>query len=129
MSHYRLACFVLLAVCFIASPLWAVTKDWNDGTGNWSTDASWTPAGVPGSGYNAHIIFSDGVARTITYDYAGPAIVLGNLTVDLTGPGADPTTLTMSAGELTTSFGQSIGPTGRGTFNQTGGKNSLSTIA
>lgn len=129
MSHYRFVPFVLLAVCLVASPLRAITKDWNDSTGNWSNDASWTPAGVPATGDNAHIVFSDGVARTITYDYTGPAIALGNVFVDLTGPGTDATTLTMSAGELTTSFGQSIGPNGRGIFNQTGGKNSLSTIA
>jgi hypothetical protein len=113
----------------MASPLWAATKDWSDGSDNWSTDAAWTPVGVPAAGDNAHIIFSDGVARTVTYDYAGPAIVLGNVSVDLTGPGTDATILTMSAGELTTSFGQSIGPNGRGTFNQTGGKNSLNTLA
>src|SRR5262249_5566498 len=116
-------------VCLTTSPLWAVTKDWNDGTGNRSTDASWTPAGVPGAGDNAHITFDDGVGRTVTYDYAGPAIVLGNLSVDLTGMSTDGTTLTMAAGELTTSFGQSIGANGRGTFTQTGGKNSLNTLA
>ena len=33
------------------------TKTWNDGTGNWTTDVDWTPAGAPGAGDDAVISF------------------------------------------------------------------------
>ena len=120
---------VLAGMWLVTVPAFAAIKDWNDGSDNWSNAAAWTPAGVPGTGGHAHIVFGDGVARTVTYDYAGPAITLGNVSVDLTGPGIDATTLTMPAGNLTTNLGQSIGSNGRGTFNQSGGTNSLSTLA
>ena len=114
--------FVALSVVL---PAHAVIKDWNDGTGNWSEPANWTPAGVPEAGDDTNIVFNDDVARTVTYDYTGPAVMLGPLTIDMTGAGTNATTLSMGANALSTNSGEYIGEDGRGTFDQSGGTHTL----
>lgn len=104
----------------------AATKNWIAGSGNWNTPGNWSSAGVPGAGDDVNIKLTDGIARTITYDYPGPAVTLNSLGINLTGAGAATTTLQMSANNLTTGeldvgwsgFG---GSGGRGTFTQSGG--------
>ena len=86
----------------VASPAGATTKDWNDVSGNWANGGSWTPIGVPAAGDNVNIVFGDDVARTVTYDYAGPDITLGTLTLDMVGLGTNGVTLTMAANSLKT---------------------------
>jgi hypothetical protein len=101
------------------------TDTWTDGSDNWSVSGNWS-AGVPGSGVVADIGDSDGVSRTVTYDYAGPAVSLDSLTVDLTGgTGSATNTLSISANNLTTSNYEYIGYAGSGTVNQTGGMNTI----
>jgi hypothetical protein len=119
---------IWLPVCvalLIALPAKAVTKNWNDGTGNWSEPTNWTPAGVPGAGDIASIEFVDDVARTVTYDYTGPAIALSHVSIDLAGVGANSITLSMSANALTTNSGELIGSLGRGTLDHSGGTNTI----
>ena len=111
---------IAMVVVALAVNAQAALKDWGDGTGNWSDGANWNPTGVPAAGDTVNISFSDDVARTVTYDYIGPAIALGPLTVDMTGAGTNATTLSMAANVLTTA-GESIGPSGRGIFEQSGG--------
>ena len=80
----------------------AVAKNWNVVNGNWSVPGNWSPSGLPASGEATNIVFTNGVARTVTYDVAAPS--LGLLTIDLTGAGATtntlsiPNSLTLQAG-------------------------------
>lgn len=120
----RSSLIVLFMVAFAASSR-AVTKNWNDGTGNWSDGANWTPAGVPAAGDVASIAFADDVARTITYDYTGPAITLSHVDLDLSGPGTNSVMLAMSANALTTNSGEIIGDLGRAMFDHSGGTNTV----
>ena len=125
MWRHLIGCAVGVVLLAVAVPASAVIKDWNDGSDNWSVAANWTPAGVPGAGDVVKIVFNDDVARTVTYDYTGPAVTLGSLNIDMTGAGTNATTLSMGSGTLTTS-GETIGNFGRGTFNQSGGTHTVS---
>jgi hypothetical protein len=126
---------MLVALVFLVAwssgrvALAATTDSWTDGTGNWSTAANWTNAlnthTVPANGDTVSIgPFSDGVARTITYDYTGAAVTLNSLGIDLTGAGAAAASLSMPANNLTSSF-EYVGFNGRGIFNQDGGNNTI----
>src|SRR5689334_17632419 len=127
MSHYRLGRFLIVILSLVALPLSAAEKDWNDGSDNWSNPAAWTPAGVPAAGDDAIISFNDDVARTITYDYTGPDVVLNSLTVDLQGAVTNTITLSMAANSLTANI-EFIGLNGSGTFNQSGGTNTAGSL-
>ena len=113
-------------------PALATTRNWNSGTANWSNASNWSPIGVPLGGDTANVVNTDGVSRTITYDYAGPPMALVLLTVDLTGGTAGSTeTLSMSANNLTAAteyigYSGGGGSNGSGTFNQSGGVNTVS---
>ena len=130
---------VILLVPLIAASLFvgmarAAIRGWNVGDGNWSVPGNWSPAGVPGSNDTANIMNTDGVSRTITYDYTGGAVTLGLLTVDLTGGmPTDTETLSMAANNLTSAtefVGYSgTGSNGSGTFNQSGGVNTINSTA
>lgn len=89
MNRYirRLGLAIILALaCSSAIVAEAATHSWNVGNGNWSVAGNWSPVGVPGAGDTVNIVDSDGVSRTITYDYIqiGPGITLVVLTLDLT---------------------------------------------
>jgi hypothetical protein len=123
-------CVAMLATSFGTLPVLAATTDnWTDGTGNWSTAANWTNTSsghtVPAAGDTVNIVDSDGVSRTITYNYTGAAITLGTVTIDLTGgTGAATNTLSMSANNLTAAL-EIVGANGAGAFTQSGGANSV----
>jgi hypothetical protein len=112
-------------------PTLAVTYNWNSGTANWNYALHWSPFGIPGNSDTANVANSDGVNRTITYDYTGAAVSLALLTVDLTGGTAGSTeTLSMSANNLTADteyigYSGSGGSNGSGTFNQSDGLNMI----
>jgi hypothetical protein len=101
----------------------AVTSTWIDGSGNWNVAGNWSPSGVPGAGSTVNIVETDGVSRTITYNYNGSAATLASLTLDLTGgsPGGS-SQLLMTSFNLS-SNAETIGASGAGTFNQSGGIN------
>jgi hypothetical protein len=120
---------VVVAIAVVLSliqPAAGATLTWNALDGKWSVAGNWSPAGVPAGGDTANVLNTDGVSRTITYDYTGPAITLAFLSVDLTGGmPTDTETLSMAANNLTSAFeyvGWSAG-NGSGTFNQSGGVN------
>jgi autotransporter-associated beta strand protein len=118
---------VLATVLCLAPATNATAKNWADGTANWSP-GTWSPAGVPTTGEAVNIVFTDGVARTVTYNVA--SLSAGLLTVDLTGPGTMASALSMpNAGTLSAS-GIVIGgynginatlTAGRGAFTQSAG--------
>ena len=86
---------------------------------------NWSPSGVPGAGDTVNIVDSDGVSRTITYDYTGAAVTLGTVTIDLTGgAGAATNMLTMSANNLTAAL-EIVGSNGAGALTQNGGANTV----
>ncbi|MGD0137929.1 MAG: NF038122 family metalloprotease [Tepidisphaeraceae bacterium] len=95
-------------------------------SGNWSAAGSWNPGNVPVAGDAVYLAFSDGVNRNITYDYTGAAVTLYSLTIDLANAtGAATTEFSMSANNLTVSAIEQVGNRGVGTFNQTGGNNTI----
>jgi hypothetical protein len=129
---------LLLAPALVASSMagqaHAAVRAWNVGDGNWSVAGNWSPAGVPGANDTVNIFSTDGVSRTITYDYTGAAITLASVSIDLTGGmPTDTETFSMSANNLTAGFeyvGYSgAGSNGSGTFNQSGGVNTINGTA
>src|SRR5689334_21370093 len=101
----------------------AATKNWTDGTGNWNVGSNWNGGTVPASGDLVNIVFTDGVARTVTYNVAAPT--LGLISVDLTGAGTAASTLSLPNGFNLTSAAISVGgyngasqTNGRGAMNQ-----------
>ncbi len=107
----------------------ATTRNWNVGDGNWNADVNWSPSGVPAGGDTINVFSTDGVSRTITYDYPGAAVSLASLTVGLTGGGpSDTETLLMTANNLNCTglfVGRAVGGASNGTFTQSGGINSV----
>jgi len=106
----------------------AVTTDIavRSASGNWSAASSWNPGSVPVAGDAVYLAFSDGVNRNITYDYTGAAVTLYSLTIDLANAtGAATTEFSMSANNLTVNGVEEIGQRGVGTFNQSGGVNTI----
>jgi hypothetical protein len=94
--------------------------------GNWTTTSNWSPGRAPGTGDAVYLSFSDGANRTITYDYTGAAVTLYSVMVDLTNATAGATTtLSMAANNLTVNGVEEIGQRGVGTFNQSGGVNTI----
>src|SRR3954447_26871670 len=119
---------VTICLLLAAADCLAATKDWNDGSDNWSNAADWTPAGVPGAGDTVNIVFADGVARTVTYDYTGPAVTLGPLAIDQAMAGLNASTLTMPGNALSVSGGEVIGNLGGAILNQSGGTHTISGV-
>jgi hypothetical protein len=107
---------VLLAAVAAAAPLPALARNWNVNSGNWSIAGFWNPAGVPVAGDQVNIVFTDGVARTVTLDVTTPS--LGLFSIDLTGAGTDASTLSDTGGFNLTAAGIFVGGySGSGTTN------------
>jgi hypothetical protein len=106
----------------------AATRAWNAGSAGWTLATNWNPNGTPAALDVINITETDGVSRTITYDYTGANVTLTSLTIDLTSyTGTNTTTLSMPANILTATneyVGNSgTGTNGTGTFLQSGGTN------
>jgi hypothetical protein len=126
---------VVVAIEFMVAPAAAqpaADKNWIAGTGNWNVPGNWSH-GVPTGGDAVNIVFTDGIARTVTYDVSAPA--LGLLTIDLTGPGASASTLSMASNHSLTAAAIIVGgysgitglPTsGRGALTQSAGTTTIS---
>lgn len=125
---------VVLAACF-AAPLcfqftitpMAKASSWKHSApvnGSWSTASNWD-GGVPAAGDFTTVVHTDGVPRTVNYDYTGPPVTLQFLEISLTGGVSNATTtFFMPSNDLSVSHvnvGSSNG--GSGTFIQTGGIN------
>jgi hypothetical protein len=131
----RLGVTVLAAVVssLPASKSGAAVTVWTgaDGTSSWSDPNNWSN-GEPGSASLVTINSSSSTVFNVTYDYAGKAVTLNSLTVDLTSGGGATNTLTIPAdnlksiNELVGSSGAGSG--GNGTINQTGGSNSPTSL-
>jgi hypothetical protein len=85
---------------------------------------------VPGAGDVVNIFETDGVSRTITYDYTGAAVKLAAVCLNLTGGnGSSNTALSISANNLTANFeivgDSAANSSGTGLLNQSGGSNSV----
>ena len=109
------------------------SETWTAGSGNWSTTTNWSTNSLPAGADTASISPSDGVDRTVTYNYTGPAVTLSNLTVNLTGAAGNSTTTFSMAANTLSSNNESIGYSGNatngiGAFNQAGGSNNVSTL-
>ncbi len=132
---------IIVSLAILLSSRWAWAQDnWTGDSSDWDSD-NWSPVGVPGDWHDGvpgpgaitNIVDSDGVSRTVTYDYTGTG-ALSSLTVDLTGgSGTASNTLSMSANHLTVSseFATSgagdeiVGYNGTGHFIQSGGTNTI----
>jgi hypothetical protein len=116
----------------------AANKHWKNSvaTGNWTNGNNWSAAspagadnaGAPAAGDSVNIAPTDGNNHSITYDYAGPALALGFMAVDLTGAGATTTTFSMSGNTLTVQ-GMGVGQNGRGIVQQSGGTTNVAHTA
>src|SRR5438874_10133754 len=90
------------AALWSAAPAHAVITTWSfNGSGNWSLASNWSN-GVPGANFDVGIPQNDAISRTVTYDYAGPAITLTSLTIYNTGSGVN--SLSQSANNLAVGF-------------------------
>jgi T5SS/PEP-CTERM-associated repeat protein len=116
----RWVALVAVIVSFLVTESSAIPRSWNGGSGDWSVPALWNPNGLPGSGDETFISPTDGVSRTVTYNYAGPTVTLQALLLDLTGPPGAATTLAMPGNSLSAT-NQYVGYSGSAAFNQTGG--------
>ena len=118
----------------------SATKYWKTSSlgGSWSNGFNWSATsaggndfgGVPSGGDIANIALTDGLSRTITYDYTGNPVTLSTLLVNLTNSsGNNTTTFSMSADNLTavTEYAgdSAAGNFGTGTITQTGGLNTI----
>jgi hypothetical protein len=113
------------AIWLAKSAAMAGAATWAAGSSDWNSAANWSPAAVPGSNAMVNITDTDGVSRTITYDYPGPAVTLGSLTLNLTGGTAGAAnTISISANTLSAS-GETIGSSGSGAITQNGGGNAI----
>src|SRR5436309_2041527 len=117
--------FALLA----SSTCHAATYTWTDGSSNWSANGHWDLPNFPNAnGDNIKILNTDGVPRTISYDFTG-FVNFNALQLGLTnGAPAATETLTLAANALTVNT-ELIGTTatinGNGTLNHSGGTNTL----
>jgi len=104
------------------APAYAATEKWTSGNGNWSTPTNWNNGAgpVPGAGDTVDITNTDGINRTIDYDYSGNPITLNSLTVDNNGGGSATLSMAVDGTALSAAFA-TIGSSGAGAFNQSGG--------
>jgi hypothetical protein len=110
----------------VAAPFALATDTWTDTSDNWTVPGDWS-SGVPASGDDASIADSDGVSRTINYDYSGVPATLNSLTIDLTGGTGTAANTLLIAGNNLTAASEVIGNNGSGAITQTGGINTINT--
>ena len=116
-----------------AAALWpirsaqAATDTWTSTTGgNWTTTGDWSSHAAPTAGQDVSITTSFTGSQTITFNSA-LGLTYNTVTVDATGGGTN--TLLMSANNLNVSDYEVIGNTGVGSFNQTGGSNTIASTS
>src|SRR5580658_352629 len=102
-ARYRLAAAAISVIAVTQSRgLAQIVWTGNANDGSWSNPANWNPQTVPVAGDDAYITTTGTSGVTVTYDYTGSAVTLGDLQIDLTGgTGGATDTLSMSANTLT----------------------------
>jgi hypothetical protein len=105
------------------------TDNWKVGSSNWDTATNWSSSVVPSAGDTVNIGLSNTASFTVTYDFTATTVTLNTMTVNMsTASGTG--TFSMSADTLvatTENVGDSgAGSNGSGTFNESGGLNSIS---
>jgi hypothetical protein len=128
---------VLAAVlCFAPASTATADRFWKNSVpspGSWGNGFNWSAtaatgvdnAGRPVANDTVNIRPTDGANHTVTYDITIP-LTLSQLNVDLTGAGATTATFSMSLSTNNlTSSNDWIGITGRGTFDQSDGTNTI----
>ena len=123
------AALLPLAAASAPTAVAAITDNWTDGTGNWSTPANWSANLPPAAGDTVNITFTSGSTRNVAYDYTGPNITLNSLNLDLSGSPFVNAILTMNANNLTAS-NETIGIGSLSSFDgavfaQSGGTNTV----
>jgi hypothetical protein len=125
---------ITLAAATVSLPAFSAAQtvdNWIAGSSDWNNPANWSLNTAPAANVNVNIVDSDGVSRTINYDYSGSAISLGALSLNLTGgTGTTSAIFSMSGNTLTAqveNIGGYIGSPngGNATFNLTGGVNTI----
>ncbi len=106
---------VIFGIFFAMSLPLAAQSTWSAGTGNWSTAASWSPAGVPASGANIILSDASAAAGTLTLDGA-TSRAIGSYTHGTTGTRA--TEFTLQTGTNTLTIGGGV--TANGNFTGIG---------
>lgn len=83
---------------------------------------------MPGVYASVYIDDTDGISRTVNYDYTGNTVAFYSLTVDLNGGTGSSTNTLLMAGNSLMSGTETVGQYGNGTFVQTGGTNSVNSL-
>ena len=97
--------------------------------GSWIVPSNWDTSTVPTDADDVLIGGTDGVPRTITYDYSGPDVSLNSLTLDLNGSTSSATnTLFMPSAYNLSTYAETVGYTGNGTINNAAVSNSVNTL-
>ncbi|MGD0138091.1 MAG: autotransporter-associated beta strand repeat-containing protein [Tepidisphaeraceae bacterium] len=94
--------------------------------GNWTTIGDWSSHAAPTAGQDVYITSSFAGMQTITFN-STLGLTYNTLTVDTSGGGTN--TFSMPANNLNVSDYEVIGNNGVGTFNQTGGSNTIPSTA
>jgi autotransporter-associated beta strand protein len=111
------------ALLLAAAPQSRGDETWTaPASGDWSAPSNWSLA-VPGPGDNAFIL-NGGTADITTALDTLPGATCGNLILGDTGS-ANSGTIQMTGGSLSATYNENVGNWGTGTFNQSGGVNSL----
>jgi hypothetical protein len=106
------------------SPLTSITvNSWNSPTGSWSTATNWAGGHVPVAGEAAYLSVADENTRTVTYDYTGPAVKLGDFLVNADGTNTSHGSMTFhqTQGILTTAKEEVWARYGTASVYQNGG--------
>ena len=133
LGRKRMMLLAAAAVVVPAMSAAANTDQWVGGNASdWNNAANWSPAAIPGAGDTVNVTSNVGVAQNILYDYNGVSVTLGTLNLALTGgSGTASETISLPGNTLLAAM-ENVGgylgepSNGVGTFNQSGGTNTIS---
>jgi hypothetical protein len=133
-SHFLFGAAAATASLISARDVLAAAQtNWNTNSANWNTAGNWTN-GVPTTdGELAYITEDDATNRTISYNYNGAAVTLGQLTVSNEGSGTNSLSMTTAGLVLISNYEfvggyvtlSSVNLPGNGSVTQSAGTNTL----
>jgi len=116
---------LLLAAMAVPLPALAANRTYTGATGLWSNTSNWNPVGLPTSSDAVFLQPSGTSSVTVTYDNTvGTNTTFLSLNINSTTTAN--ITLLQTANLFTTSSGENIGDTGKGSFTFSGGTHTLS---